>query len=478
MAPRNCCNEFTRARFLQRSAATAGSGLPAIEAGMPAPAGTGLSRRTFLSRSLGAALAVYGGSQLGIDAFEEGIANAAADPSRVLVSVFMGGGMDGMSVLAPVGDAKYASLRPTLATAVDGTRTFAEDPTLQWTTAADSLRTLHGEGKVTVMPAIGYDHPNQSHFTSRHFWEVGELSVDGGFGWLGRFLDQHGVADNPLQGLSMNSYLSPGLAAAQVPVASVYRPDQFGLFVPGVSDPILGSMYSAIGGLGGLPSSDGAIAQARLVATEVDSIRSTLLPYQGNAVAHSTAYPNGDFGRKLEVLAAMVAANVPVRAVSVDAPGAWDSHADQAATIGPDVKNAFDTLLAFQRDLEARVRPPPAGERRRHRPRRRGDLVRHRLQGQGPDGRRVPGPVVAGPGQQPEGHQRLPRRVLLAAGAVVRRRRGADHPGRIGLRAPDAGGVGGLDAVVVGVQAVVVGADDAEGTRHVVGPLPDPPAQS
>ena len=23
------------------------------------------------------------------------------------------------------------------------------------------------------MPGVGYDHPNQSHFTSRHFWEVG-----------------------------------------------------------------------------------------------------------------------------------------------------------------------------------------------------------------------------------------------------------------------------------------------------------------
>jgi uncharacterized protein (DUF1501 family) len=178
--------------------------------------------------------------------------------------------------------------------------------------------------------------------------------VDGSFGWLGRFLDRYGVPDNPLQGLSMNSYLSPGLAAAQVPVASVYRPDQFGLYVPGVGNPILAPMYSAIGGLGALPTSDGAVAQARLVATEVDSIRSTLLPYQGNAIAHSTTYPAGDFGRKLEVLSAMLAAGVPVRAVAVDAPGAWDSHADQATTIGRDVKNVFDTLLAFQRDLEGR----------------------------------------------------------------------------------------------------------------------------
>ncbi|HEV7751102.1 MAG TPA: DUF1501 domain-containing protein [Baekduia sp.] len=355
MAPRTCCSEFTRARFLQRSsAATAGRGLPSIEVGMPAPAGTGLDRRTFLSRSLGTALAVYGGSRLGAQAFDEGIAQAAGGNDRVLVSVFLGGGMDGMSVLAPVGDAKYAGLRPTLKLAPDATRAFAEDPSLQWAPAADSLRTLHGEGKVTVLPAIGYDHPNQSHFTSRHFWEVGELSVDGAFGWLGRFLDQHGVPDNPLQGLSMNSYLSPGLAAAQVPVASVYRPDQFGLYVPGVGNPVLAPMYNAIGTLGAQPTGDAAIGQARLVATEVDSIRNTLLPYQGNGIPHSAAYPAGDFARKLEVLAAMVGAGVPVRAVAVDAPGSWDSHSDQANTIGRDVKAAFDTLLAFQRDLETR----------------------------------------------------------------------------------------------------------------------------
>lgn len=357
MAPRNCCNEFTRTRFLQRGAAAAGSGLPAIEAGMPAPAGTGLSRRTFLSRSLGAALAVYGGGRLGVDALEAGIAQAAAtgQTDRVLVSIFLGGGMDGLSVLAPTGDAKYATLRPTLAQAPDPALAFTEDPTLQWTPYAGSLKTLYDEGKVTVMPAIGYDHPNQSHFTSRHFWEVGELSVNSSFGWLGRFLDQHGVPDNPLQGLSMNSYLSPGLAAAQVPVAAVYRPDQFGLYVPGVGNPILGPMYTAIGGLGALPSDDATIGQARLVATEVDSIRNTLLPFQGtNGVPHNASYPSGNFARKLEVLSAMLAAGVPVRAVAVDAPGSWDSHADQAATIPRDVQAAFDTVLAFQRDLEAR----------------------------------------------------------------------------------------------------------------------------
>ena len=43
MSDCNHCNGLSRSRFLHRAAAEAGRGLPAIEAGMPLPAGTGLS---------------------------------------------------------------------------------------------------------------------------------------------------------------------------------------------------------------------------------------------------------------------------------------------------------------------------------------------------------------------------------------------------------------------------------------------------
>ena len=43
------CDEFTRLTLLRRSAAEAGRGLPAIEPGMPTPAGTGLDRRSFVA---------------------------------------------------------------------------------------------------------------------------------------------------------------------------------------------------------------------------------------------------------------------------------------------------------------------------------------------------------------------------------------------------------------------------------------------
>src|SRR5206468_11922682 len=81
------CNDFSRTELMRRAAAEAGRGLPSIEPGMPVPAGTGMSRRSFVTRSAGLALAVYGGSWLGSRAFEDGIAQAASLPSSpVLVS--------------------------------------------------------------------------------------------------------------------------------------------------------------------------------------------------------------------------------------------------------------------------------------------------------------------------------------------------------------------------------------------------------
>src|SRR5215213_5601512 len=95
-------------------------------------AGTGLDRRTFLARTAGLALAVYGGSSLLPRAFEEGIAAAAAAaPQKVLVSVFLDGGADSLSMLFPDGDPLYRRLRPRLALPATAGLPFAEDDRLR-----------------------------------------------------------------------------------------------------------------------------------------------------------------------------------------------------------------------------------------------------------------------------------------------------------------------------------------------------------
>jgi uncharacterized protein (DUF1501 family) len=355
MSDCNHCSGLSRSRLLHRAAAEAGRGLPNIEPGMPLPAGTGLTRRSFVAKGVGAMLAVYGASRLGLGAFDEGIAAAASGPAQpVLVSIFLEGGADALSVLSPQGDPLYRKYRQKLGLA--GGTPLGEDSRLFWHPAANSLTQLYGERKVTVMPAIGYTNADQSHFTSRHYWEVGATSTDLRTGWLGRYLDIVGSPDNPLQGLSLDSTLAPALATAKLPVASIDGPDQYDFWSNRVWGEVETRMLSAIGTLGA-PIGDGAFDTAARVTAQVDRLRNQLLPFQGDAGFGTTVpYPKSDddFPRRLAGLAAMLAAGLPLRVVALSAPGHYDTHSNQADDLSQGLQLTADSLLAFQRDLEAR----------------------------------------------------------------------------------------------------------------------------
>ena len=348
------CRDFSRSQLLRNSVATAGAGLPAIEPGMPLPAGTGLSRRSFLLRSAGLAMSVYGAGQLLPGALEAGVANAAVQGAddRVLVSVFLNGGADSLSLLAPVADPYYSARRPTLAVSPDN-RSFGEDDRLVWHPAAGALATLHAEGKVSVMPGVGYAHPNQSHFTSRHFWEVGELETRARTGWLGRYLDQNGTPENPLQGLSLAPSLAPSLATAVNPVAAVGRPDDYQWYAHGVAPPLIEPMLRAFQSIGKKPSASPALAQARRGAAHSIDLLERIVGFSAGAAPVS--YPSGNsFPQRLAWLAEMLGQNLPLRCVALMGAGSYDTHANQAGGFNEGIAMTFDSLLAFQRDLEAR----------------------------------------------------------------------------------------------------------------------------
>ena len=351
------CNEFSRLSLMRRTAAEAGKGLPAIEPGMPLPAGTGLDRRAFVTRSFGLALSVYGAGKLGL--FEEGIARAASGPAEpVLVSVFLPGGADALSVLYPALDPTYLKLRPTLALPESAGPVFSEDTRLHWHPSLQPFATLHGEGKVTVMPAVGYTHPDQSHFTSRHFWEVGATDARLTTGWMGRYLDRAGSMDNPLQGLSLDYQLQPALASTKVPVASLAAPDEYTFWAPGVWGEVEDRMLETLGPLGARRS-DPFLNQAANATAQSDRLRRQLAPFaqnSDNGFGSPVPYPQSDdgFPRQMAGLAAMLAAKLPLRCVAITAPGEYDTHSDQPQALADGLDLTARTLLAFQRDLEAR----------------------------------------------------------------------------------------------------------------------------
>ncbi len=352
----NHCDEFSRAHLLRGAAAEAGKGLPSIEAGMPVPAGTGLSRRSFMMRAGLGMMSVYGASRLGFADLQSGIARAQGTQAPIIVSVFMDGGVDSLSVLAPVNDSVYRSLRgPGIRLNEGQGPEFAEDASLMWHPKATALDSLHRAGKLSVLPAVGYADPDQSHFTSRHYWEVGKLDPHLRTGWLGRLIDVIGVDDNPIQGLSLDGWLLPSLATASKPVAAIDG-SSYDLWAPGVWEPVDEMMFEHVQAMGrtGAGGGDTGRISAGRTADQSIELRGTLENF--GEVTVPAVYPDSDhwFCRNMSSLSAMIDADLPISCVSVSAPGSYDTHDNQASSFGDDIGITFDTLAAFQADLEAR----------------------------------------------------------------------------------------------------------------------------
>jgi uncharacterized protein (DUF1501 family) len=364
---RNCCEGFSRSEAMRRALHTGSRGVSREwDPRMPVPAGAGMDRRRFLLTAAGGLLSVYGAERLGLtDAvLGDGIARAAsAGPSPVLVSIFLQGGIDALSVLAPVGDPLYRQLRPTLAVPDGAGPPFSEDSRLYWHPAAKSFAALHDAGKVTTFPGIGYSSPDMSHFTSRHYWEVGATDNRLDTGWLGRYLDVAGDPGNPLQGLSLDGQMNPTLATARNPVAAIDRPENFSLWLDGVWGDVFAWTLDSAAVLGDLQSraGDPALAQVAQAASEVGYVRRALAPFRdknGNAAYSSpVTYPasgSSDLPKRLAGLAAMIAAGLPLRAVALTTDTPFDTHSAQAQAFVSGLQLAADSIAAFQADLEDR----------------------------------------------------------------------------------------------------------------------------
>jgi uncharacterized protein (DUF1501 family) len=372
------CDGFTRSQAIRRVLATGRPVAREWDPRMPIPAGVGIDRRRFLASALGGVALVYGAERAGLTdrMLGDGIAQAAvlqSSNSPILISLFLQGGIDSLSMLAPAGDPLYEKLRPTLAVAPGSGAQFREDTSLTWNPAATSIANLHDAGKVTVFPGIGYGDPDLSHFTSRHYWEVGATDASLNTGWLGRFLDVHGDATNPFQGLSMDGQMNPMLATTKNPTAAIDQPNNFAVYLDGVWGDASEWTLDAASRLGDNQrhSSDPAIKQVASAASEVGIVRRTLKPWSnattvsgsdsatnpGAIYGSTVTYPaatTGDLPGRLAGLAAMIHAGLPLSCVALTTDTQFDTHASQPETFTSGLQLVSDSLAAFQADLEAR----------------------------------------------------------------------------------------------------------------------------
>ena len=175
-----------------------------------------LSRRSFLARaSAGRArrlrrLAAGAPSARGGDRRPQR-RPAAADPGLGLPR-----GRRGRPLPArAAGDPAYTQLRPKLALAPRrrSVRRGRAPALASGGSAASRRSTPRARSRCCRRSAT--THANQSHFTSRHYWEVGALDPRCGPAGSGATSTGVGRKDNPLQGLSLDGTLAPALATAQ-----------------------------------------------------------------------------------------------------------------------------------------------------------------------------------------------------------------------------------------------------------------------
>lgn len=334
--------------------------------------GRPISRRSLLKLGVGATMAVYAARATPLPrTFEAAEASAVAAPDApVLVNVFVPGGLDLLDTLVPT-DAygRYAELHPTIRVA---------EPLLLRGTAlgvhpalgrglAGGLKGLFERGRLGFIPGIDYATPDLSHFNSRHFWETGIISLKESPGWLGRWIDRHGNADNPFQALSMDAGLSPLLRGTKQPVAAVQSPEDAQAWVPGVWGEWYGLMMEHYGAIASRRPGAAGPASVFAAARQSRQVADTLKPYARaddkapDPLAPPVAYPGmgtgeqkNDFAENLRHLAAMLTLPLGVRVATVDTGGDFDTHDSQKTTLDEDLVMVSEGLSAFQADLEAR----------------------------------------------------------------------------------------------------------------------------
>lgn len=258
------------------------------------------------------------------------------DTRRTLVVVFLRGGADGLSLVAPVEEDAYHRARPRLAIrkkeAVALDALFGLNPMLR------DLEPFWKSGEMAIVHAAGTEDQSRSHFEAQDLMEHGGLAAGG---WLGRFLRARPEpASGALACVAVGRLAPESLLGA--PSATVMESlDDFSLgSASGAFSRELEKLYGADRGGLGTAARDTFDALAR-----IDKMRTENYRPSGGA-----AYETDPFAQGLQQIARLIKANVGLEAASIDI-GGWDSHFTQQTLLEPLISRLGKGISAFCRDL-------------------------------------------------------------------------------------------------------------------------------
>ncbi|MEM9379699.1 MAG: DUF1501 domain-containing protein [Planctomycetota bacterium] len=308
-----------------------------------------LTRRSFLQAASAAGLSF---STLRAATFEDSPDGGKRRPTVVLV--FLRGGIDGLNLVVPHGDAAYYRLRPQLGirrpetadgAALDLDGFFGLHP------AAASLAPLFESGLAACVHAVGTPANTRSHFEEQDRWET---AVDGAeletSGWLNRYLSGS-RGRGPVRALALGERLPRSMRGDVATLALRGLDDLVPRGSKGDLERTLTALGRAYGGAkGGSGSTDLLRREGRASLEALEQLKDVAR----NPPASKVEYPSTDLGRRARELARIVRADVGLEIVELDF-GGWDTHENQGGAQGAyanNVRQLSDALAALLRDLE------------------------------------------------------------------------------------------------------------------------------
>jgi uncharacterized protein (DUF1501 family) len=296
-----------------------------------------INRREFMM-GCSTAIAAMTGSKL------SSVALAEADGgSQTLITVFLRGGWDALSVLPPL-DGKdreyYEAARPTLKVPTKGDNKALDlNAQLGLHPSLAPLLELYQAGHLAIIPATGMPSNTRSHFDAQEYLELGTPDArTSPSGWVTRFLtgtNKPGVVANLLsESLSMTDEL-PASVRGNLKAVGFPNFDGFQLADDAEYRKFLNNTLTR------LWDGDQWLHQAGLTTLRaVETI--TKINTGEYKPAGDAKYPeDGEFSKSLKTLARVMKAGLGVRAATVDL-GGWDTHQYQ----GEKAQGYFGNLLS------------------------------------------------------------------------------------------------------------------------------------
>jgi uncharacterized protein (DUF1501 family) len=313
-----------------------------------------LSRREFVSRTTATAVA------LSVPAWLPRVTYAQSASDRdVLVSIFLRGGADGLTLVPPFGEPSYYTLRPTIAIprpdSGSATPALNLDGFFGLPTAMAALLPAYQSGQLLVVHATGSTDPSRSHFDAQFFMEIGkpgDLNVV--TGWLGRHLASRPPmkVDAALRGIGFAFGLPQTLVGAP-DTLPIPDPANFGL--SGTSS----TRTQRLAWLGNAYQIERDPLKTAALNTQRTINTLSALNIGGYVPAGGAVYPNTSFAAALRSTAALIRADMGVEAVQIDINNGWDTHSAQGPLNGGMAANMTQLaqgLAAFHADMNGASR--------------------------------------------------------------------------------------------------------------------------